>query len=207
MATRAPARRCPRWGTTSSSSPTTWRRAVGLGRPRCIRHRRCIPEGPALAQSPQGSNTTGILPRHALSLPGAASITTSLGATRDFHHGLLVRTDRPLAGRPDVRYGGVPGRTNKTRPRDANARALKIVQEATGQAPQEPEDTRNPALERPSGTDLGGNNAVSIFSVLWSDSGARLDGDICERRARVQWVPRPGHGRSRDPGDAGVLLP
>ena len=36
--------------------------------------------------------------------------------------------------------------TSKKRPRDANARAaFQIVQEATGQAPPDPEDTRNPA--------------------------------------------------------------
>ncbi len=36
-----------------------------------------------------------MLPRRALRWPGAASITTTLGATRDFHHGLLDFFDRP----------------------------------------------------------------------------------------------------------------
>jgi hypothetical protein len=39
----------------------------------------------------------------------------------------------------------MPTRARKTRSRDANVRAFEIVQEATGQAPAEPEDTRNPA--------------------------------------------------------------
>ncbi len=39
---------------------------------------------------PRGApNTAGMLPRRALQWPGAASIMTTLGATRDFHHGLL----------------------------------------------------------------------------------------------------------------------
>ena len=44
-----------------------------------------------------------------------------------------------------MRQWGVPSRASKKRPRDANARAFQIVQEATGQAPPEPPDTRNPA--------------------------------------------------------------
>ncbi len=44
-----------------------------------------------------------------------------------------------------MRQWGVPGRASKKRPRDVNARAFQIVQEATGQAPPEPPDTRNPA--------------------------------------------------------------
>lgn len=35
--------------------------------------------------------------------------------------------------------------SKKKRPRDMNQLAYQIVQEATGQAPPEPEDTRNPA--------------------------------------------------------------
>ena len=34
---------------------------------------------------------------------------------------------------------------NKKKPRDTNQLAWQIVQEATGQAPPEPKDTRNPA--------------------------------------------------------------
>lgn len=45
-----------------------------------------------------------------------------------------------------MRQWGVPSRASKKkRPRDTNQLAYQIVQEATGQAPPEPEDTRNPA--------------------------------------------------------------
>ena len=47
--------------------------------------RRCIPAVCVASRS----NTAGIFPRRALNRPSAASITTGLGATRDFHHGLL----------------------------------------------------------------------------------------------------------------------
>ena len=46
---------------------------------RCIRPDYVVPR----------SHTAGILPRHALHRPGAASRKTGLGATRDSHHGLL----------------------------------------------------------------------------------------------------------------------
>ena len=39
----------------------------------------------------------------------------------------------------------MPTRARKKRPRDTNVLAWRIVQEATGQAPPEPQDTRNPA--------------------------------------------------------------
>ena len=48
--------------------------------------RCCIPQGLRGASDSAGSNTAGILPRRALS----ARRITALGATRDFHHGLLV---------------------------------------------------------------------------------------------------------------------
>ena len=51
---------------------------------------RCIPKLPTLGYSLQGSNTAGILPRRAL--PDGRIAT--LGATQDFHHGLLEM--RPL---------------------------------------------------------------------------------------------------------------
>ncbi len=44
---------------------------------------------PAADVAPR-SNTAGILPRRVLSRPGAASITTGLGATPHLHYGLLV---------------------------------------------------------------------------------------------------------------------
>ena len=47
--------------------------------------RRCIPAGGVAPRS----NTAGIFPRPALRRTDAASITTGLGATLDFHHGLL----------------------------------------------------------------------------------------------------------------------
>ena len=51
--------------------------------------RRCIPKLPALSHFLQGSNTAGIFPRRALCWPDAALAATDLGATRDFHYGLL----------------------------------------------------------------------------------------------------------------------
>ena len=47
--------------------------------------RRCIPKLPALGHFLQGSNTAGMLPRRAL----PSGRITGLGATLDFHHGLL----------------------------------------------------------------------------------------------------------------------
>ena len=52
--------------------------------------RRCIPQRLRWASRSAGSHTAGIFPRRALYWPNAASITTSLGATRHFHHGLLA---------------------------------------------------------------------------------------------------------------------
>jgi len=48
--------------------------------------RRCIPPGCVAPRS----HTAGMFPRRALQASDAASLTTGLGATRDFHHGLLV---------------------------------------------------------------------------------------------------------------------
>ena len=52
--------------------------------------RRCIPKLPTLSHFLQGSKTAGMLPRRALRWPDAALLPTTLGATRDFHHGSLV---------------------------------------------------------------------------------------------------------------------
>ncbi|MCH7749410.1 MAG: hypothetical protein IH939_15085 [Acidobacteria bacterium] len=50
---------------------------------------RCIRQVPALAFYPAGSKTAGMLPRLAVQGPCAVSISTTLGATRDGHPGLL----------------------------------------------------------------------------------------------------------------------
>ena len=47
--------------------------------------RHCIPPGYVASRS----HTAGMLPRRTLPRPGAALLTTGLGATRNFHHGLL----------------------------------------------------------------------------------------------------------------------
>ena len=52
--------------------------------------RRCIPKLPALGYFLQGSNTAGRLPRRALYSSCAVLLTTALGATRGFRHGLLL---------------------------------------------------------------------------------------------------------------------
>ncbi len=49
--------------------------------------RRCIPPGAALSVVHDGSNTPGIFPPHAL----RGGRLDALGATLNFHHGLLVR--------------------------------------------------------------------------------------------------------------------
>ena len=51
--------------------------------------RRCIPPWAALGVVHDGSNTPGICPPRALPWATAISVQRGLGATRDFHHGLL----------------------------------------------------------------------------------------------------------------------
>jgi hypothetical protein len=66
----------------------------------------------------------------------------------------------------------------KKRPRDTNALAFQIVQEATGQAPEEPEtppDTRNPhavALSR-LGASKGGKARAAALSAAKRSAIAR----------------------------------
>ena len=75
----------------SSARPVVSRPALAArGESPAAVDRRCIPKLSALGHFLQGSNTAGILPRRALHWTDAAS-TTSLGATLDFHHGLLAR--------------------------------------------------------------------------------------------------------------------
>ena len=52
--------------------------------------RRCIPPWATLGVVHAGSNIPGILPPRALPWATAALIQRGLGATRDFHHGLLA---------------------------------------------------------------------------------------------------------------------
>ena len=80
---------------------------------------------------------------------------------------------------------GVPSRAStakKKRPRDTNQLARAVVQEATGQAPPEPEETRNPA-------------AVAL-SKLWTSKGgkaraAKLSAAerkaIAKKAAKARW--------------------
>lgn len=64
----------------------------------------------------------------------------------------------------------MPARARKRRPRDSNQLAWQIVQEATGQAPPEPEpeaDTRNPAAVALSklGASKGGHARAARLSA------------------------------------------
>jgi len=81
-----------------------------------------------------------------------------------------------------VRQWGVPSRASKKRPRDVNARAFQIVQEATGQAPPEPPDTRNPAAVALSklGASKGGKARAAKLSPAKRKAIAR-------KAARARW--------------------
>ena len=56
---------------------------------------RCIRPRSALGHFFDGSNTARLLPRHAVQGPQAASISTTLGATRDVHHRLRALCKGP----------------------------------------------------------------------------------------------------------------
>ncbi len=81
-----------------------------------------------------------------------------------------------------MRQWGVPSRASKKRPRDVNARAFQIVQEATGQAPPEPEDTRNPAAVALSrlGASKGGKARATKLS-------AKRRSEIARKAAAARW--------------------
>ena len=70
----------------------------------------------------------------------------------------------------------------KKRPRDMNQLAYQIVQEATGQAPPEPEDTRNPAAVALSklGASKGGRARADALS-------ARQRREIAKTAAKARW--------------------
>ena len=74
------------------------------------------------------------------------------------------------------------GRARKKRPRDTNQLAYQIVQEATGQAPSEPEDTRNPAAVALSklGASKGGKARAEKLSA------SRLK-EIAKKAAAARW--------------------
>jgi hypothetical protein len=88
----------------------------------------------------------------------------------------------PWTGRPDVRQWGVPSRASKKRPRDVNARAFQIVQEATGQALPDPPDTRNPAAVALSklGASKGGKARAAKLSK-------RRRTEIAKKAAKALW--------------------
>ena len=79
----------------------------------------------------------------------------------------------------------MPARASKKkRPRDTNQLAWQIVQEATGQAPPEPEeeDTRNPAAVALSklGASKGGKARATKLS-------ARKRTEIAKKAAQARW--------------------
>ena len=80
---------------------------------------------------------------------------------------------------------GVPSRAStakKKRPRDTNQLAWAVVQEATGQAPPEPEDTRNPAAVALSklGASKGGKARAKKLSKAKRTA-------IAKKAARARW--------------------
>ena len=71
----------------------------------------------------------------------------------------------------------------KKRPRDTNQLAWAVVQEATGQAPPQPEDTRNPAAVALSklGASKGGKARAAKLS-------ARKRKQIAKKAAEARWA-------------------
>lgn len=71
---------------------------------------------------------------------------------------------------------------NKKRPRDTNSLAFRIVQEATGQAPPEPPDTRNPAAVALSklGASKGGQARAAKLSAPKRSA-------IAKKAAKTRW--------------------
>ena len=70
----------------------------------------------------------------------------------------------------------------KKRPRDTNQLAWQIVQEATGQAPPEPPDTRNPAAVALS--KLGASKGGEARSAKLSPAKRRR---IARKAAQTRW--------------------
>ena len=72
--------------------------------------------------------------------------------------------------------------SKKKRPRDMNQLAYQIVQEATGQAPPEPPDTRNPAAVALSklGASKGGKARAKKL-------GAKRRAEIAKKAAQARW--------------------
>ena len=73
----------------------------------------------------------------------------------------------------------------KKRPRDTNQLAWQIVQEATGQAPPEPADKRNPAAVALSklGASKGGKARAKMLS-------GRKRKQIAKKAAEARWAAR-----------------
>lgn len=72
---------------------------------------------------------------------------------------------------------------NKKRPRDVNSLAFQIVQEATGQAPPDPPDTRNPAAVALSklGAAKGGKARAAKLSAAKRKA-------IAKKAAKARWA-------------------
>ena len=85
---------------------------------------------PAASVAPR-SNTAGMLPRRALQRPDAASLATGLGATPDFHHGLLAPAELGNTGTSGLR---TLQRAKRDRLQEAARRAsaaLAVTSDAT----------------------------------------------------------------------------
>ena len=97
--------------------------------------------------------------------------------------GLVLRFLGHSIRQQAVESWGMPTRASKKkRPRDMNQLAWQIVQEATEQAPPEPEDTRNPAAVALSklGASKGGKARAKKLS-------AKKRKEIASKAAKTRW--------------------
>jgi hypothetical protein len=80
----------------------------------------------------------------------------------------------------------MPERSSK-RPRDLNALARSIVDEATGEAPPEPESTKDPAA-----VELGRRGGLKGGRARAAKLSARKRSEIAKKAARARWGKRQG---------------
>jgi hypothetical protein len=77
---------------------------------------------------------------------------------------------------------GMPDRSRKKRPRDINQLAKQIVDEATGQAGPEPEDTRDPLA-----VELGRRGGLKGGRARAESLSAERRSEIARKAAAKRW--------------------
>lgn len=75
----------------------------------------------------------------------------------------------------------MPERSRK-RPRDTNEMARQIVDEATGEAPSEPESTKNPAA-----VELGRRGGLKGGKARAATLSAKQRSEIARKAAQARW--------------------